>query len=67
MSQIQGFLNSFSEHTDLVENGEYKPFNVPRMTMDKLMEYVEDENIDIIYKAFSPSVKEEADDLYEKI
>ena len=67
MSQIQGFLNSFSEHTDLVEDGEYKPFNVPRMTMEKLMEYVEDENIDIIYEAFSPAVKEETDDLYEKI
>ena len=67
MSQIQGFLNSFSEHTDLVEDGEYKPFNVPRMTMEKLMEYVEDENIDIICEAFSPAVKEETDDLYEKI
>ena len=67
MSQIQGFLNSFSEHTDLVEDGEYKPFNVPRMTMEKLMEFVEDDNIDILDEAFSPAVMEETVDLYEKI
>lgn len=67
MSQIQGFLNSFSEHTDLVENGKYKPFNVPSNTIEKLMEYTENEDADKIYEAFSPAVKEEAEDLYEKI
>lgn len=66
LSQLQGFFNSFSEHTELVENGEYRPFNVPRNTMDKLMEFVEEENVDKLCEPFSPAVKEEADDLYEK-
>lgn len=67
LSRLQGFYNSFKEHTELMEDGEYRPFNVPRLTMEKLMEFVEEENIDKLYEPFSPAVKEEADDLYEKV
>ena len=67
LSQLQGFYNSFKEHTELMEDGKYRPFNVPRMTMEKLMEFVEEENIDKLYEPFSPAVKGEADDLYEKV
>lgn len=35
--------------------------------MEKLLEYTVEENTDIIYEAFSPAAKKEADDLYEKI
>lgn len=67
MSQIQGFLNSFSEHTDLVEDGEYKPFNVPRKTMEKLMELVEAKDVDYIYEVFSPAVRESTEGLRKQI
>lgn len=55
------------EHTELIEDGEYKPFNVPRTTMEKLMELVEAEDADYIYEVFSPSVKKNVDGLYEQI
>lgn len=56
-----------AEHTELVVDGEYKPFNVPRMTMEKLMELVEAENVDYIYEVFSPAVRENTENLYEQI
>lgn len=46
-----------SEHTELVVDGEYQPFNVPRMTMEKLMELVDAEDADYIYEVFSPAVR----------
>ena len=55
------------EHTELVVNGEYKPFNVPSKTMEKLMELVEAEDADYIYEVFSPSVRERVDGLYGQI
>lgn len=56
-----------SEHTELVVDGEYKPFNVPRTTMEKLMELVEAEDADYIYKVFSPAVRESVAGLDEQI
>ena len=47
-----------SEHTELVVDGEYKPFNVPRKTMERLMELVETEDADYIYEVFSPAVRD---------
>lgn len=47
-----------SEHTELVVDGEYKPFNVPRKTMEKLIELVEAGDADYIYAVFSPAVRE---------
>ena len=55
------------EHTELIEDGEYKPFNVPRTTMEKLMELVETENVDYIYEVFSPAVRENVEGLYKQI
>lgn len=55
------------EHTELVVDGEYKPFNVPRTTMEKLMELVEAEDVDYIYEVFSPAVRENVEGLYEQI
>ena len=47
-----------SEHTELVVDGEYQPFNVPRTTMEKLMDLVEAEDTGYIYEVFSPTVRE---------
>lgn len=55
------------EHTELVVDGEYKPFNVPRKTMEKLMELIEAEDADYIYEVFSPDVREHEDSLSEQI
>ena len=55
------------EHTELVVDGKYKPFNVPRTTMEKLMELVEAEDVDYIYEVFSPAVRENVEGLYEQI
>lgn len=55
------------EHTELIVDGKYKPFNVPRMTMEKLMELVEAEDVDYIYEVFSPSVRENTEGLHEQI
>ncbi len=54
------------EHTELVVDGEYKPFHVPRPTMEKLMELVESDDVDYIYEVFSPAMQENADGLYER-
>ena len=54
------------EHTELVADGEYKPFHVPRPTMEKLMELVESDDVDYIYEVFSPAIQENADSLYER-
>ena len=40
------------EHTELLVDGEYKPFNVPRNTMEALMKLVEAEDADTIYEVF---------------
>ena len=56
-----------SEHTELVVDGEYKPFNVPRATMEKLMELIEAEDADYIYEVFSPAVRESVAGLDEQI
>lgn len=56
-----------SEHTELLVDGEYKPFNVPRNTMEALMKLVEAEDVDTIYEVFSPAVRENAEGLYEQI
>lgn len=56
-----------AEHTELVVDGEYKPFNVPRMTMEKLMELVDAEDTDYIYKVFSSAIRENVVGLYEQI
>ena len=55
------------EHTELVVDGKYKPFNVPRTTMEKLMELVDAEDVDYIYEVFSPAVRENVEGLYEQI
>lgn len=55
------------EHTELVVDGEYKPFNVPRKTMEKLMELIEAEDADYIYEVFSPYVRENVESLSEQI
>ena len=50
-------INLFtSEHTELIVDGEYKPFNVPRKTMEKLMELVDAEDTDYIYNVFSQNI-----------
>lgn len=54
-------------HTELIVDGKYKPFNVPRKTMEKLMKLIETEDIDYIYAVFSQRIRENKDDLYEKI
>ena len=56
-----------SEHTEFVVDGEYRPFNVPRKTMEKLMELVVAEDVDIICEAFSNSAKENANNLDSEI
>lgn len=56
-----------SEHTEFVVDGEYRPFNVPRKTMEKLMELVVAEDVDSICEAFSNSVKENANNLESEI
>lgn len=56
-----------SEHTELLVDGEYKPFNVPRNTMEALIKLVEAEDVDTIYEVFSPAVRENAEGLYEQI
>ncbi len=56
-----------SEHTELLVDGEYKPFNVPRNTMKALMKLVEAKDADTIYKVFSPKVRENAEGLYGQI
>ena len=55
------------KHTELVVDGEYKPFNVPSMTMEKLMELIEAEDADYIYEVFSPAVRKDVEGLYEQI
>ena len=50
-----------SEHTELLVDGEYKPFNVPSNTMEALMKLVEAKNADTIYEVFSPEVRENAE------
>ena len=55
------------EHTELIVDGKYRPFNVPRMTMEKLMELVEAEDADYIYEVFPPAVRENTEGLYEQI
>ena len=42
--------SDLEEHTELIVDGKYRPFNVPRMTMEKLMELVEAEDVDYIYE-----------------
>ena len=56
-----------SEHTEFVVDGEYRPFNVPRKTMEKLMELVVAEDVDSICEAFSNSTKENANNLDSEI
>ena len=55
------------EQTEFVVDGEYRPFNVPRKTMEKLMELVEAGDIDSIYEVFSQAVKEDNDNLYIEV
>lgn len=55
------------EHTELIVDGEYKPFNVPRKTMEKLMELIEVEDADYIYEVFSPDVRKNVESLSEQI
>lgn len=56
-----------TKHTELVVDGEYKPFNVPSMTMEKLMELVYAEDTDYIYEVFSPAIRENVEGLHEQI
>ena len=56
-----------SEHTEFVVDGEYRPFNVPSKTMEKLMELVVAEDVDSICEAFSNSAKENANNLDSEI
>lgn len=55
------------EHTELLVDGEYKPFNVPRNTMEALMKLVEAEDADTIYEVFSLAVRENTEGLYGQI
>ena len=55
------------EHTELLVDGEYKPFNVPRNTMEALMKLVEAEDADTIYEVFSLAVRENTEGLYRQI
>ncbi len=56
-----------SEHTELLVDGEYKPFNVPRNTMEALMKLVEAKDANTIYEVFSPEVRENAEGLYGQV
>lgn len=56
-----------SEHTELIVNGEYKPFNVPRKTMEKLMELVDAEDTDYIYNVFSQDIRDNTEGLSEQV
>ena len=56
-----------SEHTELLVDGEYKPFNVPRNMMEALMKLVEAKDADTIYEVFSPEVRENAEGLYGQV
>lgn len=55
------------EHTELIENGEYRPFEDPKKNIEKLMELVEAEDADYIYDVFSPAIRENTEDLYVQI
>ena len=55
------------EHTELIENGEYRPFEDPKKNIEKLMELVEAEDADYIYDVFSPAIRENTEDLYGQI
>lgn len=56
-----------SEHTELIVDGEYKPFNVPRKTMEKLIELVDAEDTDYIYSVFSQDIRENTEGLSEQV
>lgn len=61
-------INLFtSEHTELIVDGEYKPFNVPRKTMEKLMELVDAEDTDYIYNVFSQNIRNNTEGLSEQV
>lgn len=55
------------EHTELIEDGKYKPFEDPKKNIEKLMELVEAEDADYIYDVFSPAIREDTEDLYGQI
>lgn len=55
------------EHTELIVDGEYKPFNVPRKTMEKLMELVDTEDTDYIYHVFSQNIRDNTEELSEQV
>lgn len=55
------------EHTELVEDGKYRPFEDPKKNIEKLMELVEAEDADYIYDVFSPAIRENTEDLYGQI
>lgn len=55
------------EHTELIVDGEYKPFNVPRKTMEKLMELVDAEDTDYIYHVFSQNIRDNTEELSEQV
>ena len=55
------------EHTELIEDGEYRPFEDPKKNIEKLMELVEAEDVDYIYEVFSPAIRENTEDLYGQI
>jgi len=55
--------NDAGADRDWIVDGEYKPFNVPRNTMVKLMTLVEAGDADSIYEVFSRDVKENTKDL----
>ena len=55
------------EHTELIKDGKYKPFEDPKKNIEKLMELVEAEDADYIYEFFSPAVRENTEELYGQI
>ena len=55
------------EHTELIKDGKYKPFEDPKKNIEKLMELVEAEDADYIYDVFSPAIRENTEDLYVQI
>ena len=55
------------KHTELIEDGKYKPFEDPKKNIEKLMELVEAEDADYIYDVFSPAIRENTEDLYGQI
>ena len=55
------------EHTELIKDGKYKPFEDPKKNIEKLMELVEAEDADYIYDVFSPAIRENTEDLYGQI